>query len=285
MTADSNDSGIGVTLCSSFLGFYTHAGFLAGLQAEGLTPKHLAGASSGGMVAGLTAAGISPQDQLEFYCSKAFRYSFLEPKHMICIPFLRLLGRPTTGLSTGQRTVGLLREILGNRRIEDCPQAKLALAVTNLTLGRSEIRQVGPLAETIMASCAYPTMIQQQQLGDELFWDGGIANDGPFGQWLGQGQVTTILLHSVGMPSHRLVAGRIGIRGGLHRCLDAIGAELFRLRNELAKLNHQTVHRWNTPTKRPLLFISEATGRANYAVGEAMGREAARTLKPLKSLS
>ncbi len=278
MAADSHDSGIGVTLCSSFLGFYTHAGFLAGLQAEGLAPKHLAGASSGGMVAGLTAAGISPQDQLEFYCSKAFRYAFLEPKHMISIPFLRLLGRPATGLSTGQRAVELLREFIGNKRIEDCAQAQLALAVTNLTLGRSEIRQVGPLAETIVASCAYPTMVQQQRLGEELFWDGGIANDGPFGHWLGQGQVRTILIHSVGMPSHRLVTGRMGIRQGFHRCLDAIGAELFRLRHELAKMNHQTVRRWNTPTKRPLLFISEASGRANFAAGEAMGREAAQSL-------
>ena len=276
--AELSDGSIGITLCSSFLGFSAHAGFLAGIEAGGVEVRYLAGASSGAMVAGLAAAGISSTDLLELFASREFRHSFLEIGHMLSIPFRRLIGRPTTGLSTGSRALAMVKEIVADRRIEDCPAAQLAIAVTNLTLGRTEIRQAGPLAETLIASCSYPMLVSQQKLGDESFWDGGIANDGPFGHWIGHSQVRTIWMHSVGAPSHRLTEGRLGIRLGLLRSHDAIGAELLRLRKEITKMHGQTLQGWNSPTKRPVLFISESAARENFAIGKEMGLKAAASL-------
>ncbi len=277
----SSGPAVGITLCSSFLGFYSHAGFLAGLQAGGVPLRHLAGASSGAMVAGFAAAGWAPQDMLELMVCREFRYAFLELGHLCTVPFRHLLFRRSgTALTTGRKALALLKHHLGERQIEDCPQAELALAVTNLTLGRTEIRTTGPLAETIIASCAYPSLVEHQPLGECLYWDGGVANEGPFCQWIGRTGFP-ILVHSVGAPTAVSVAGkcgRIGLRAGFLRSHDAVETELFRLRHLLAAQHGQTVTRWNTLTKRPFLFISEAAGRANFTAGERVGRAAAAAL-------
>ncbi len=69
---------------------------------------------------------------LEIFASQEFRHAFLEWGHLVTVPFRRLIGRPTNGLTTGKRVIAFLREIMGHQRIEDCQAAQLAITVTNL---------------------------------------------------------------------------------------------------------------------------------------------------------
>lgn len=273
-----------LSLCSSFLGYYSHAGFLEGLMAEGFQLKHVAGASSGALIAGLAGAGLSTKDMLDFLVSRDFRKSWMEMRQFLLLPLKRILFYPHTGLTTGKKALACLKKLLGDTQIEDCEIPSLAISVTNLTKSRTEIRQTGPLAEMIVASCAYPSVIAQQLVNEEFLWDGGIANDGPIGQWIGNPSISKFLIHSVGI--NRLPPKKtIGILGGILRSHDAITAELFALRKQLADMSGQTILRWNTPTPRPSIFVSEEAGRNNFTLGVESGRKAAEAYFADKALA
>jgi predicted acylesterase/phospholipase RssA len=226
-------------------------------------------------VAGLTGAGLAPKDILEFLVSKEFRRSWLEMRQILLLPLKRLTFQPHTGLTTGRKALACLKKLLGDRRIEQCESANVSISVTNLTRSRTEIRRSGPLAEIIVASCAYPSVIEQQMVDGDWLWDGGIANDGPIGQWLDNPNIREIFIHSVGSKKLPLKS-RIGIFQGILRSHDAIGSELDRLREQLAMMSGQSIVRWNTPTTRPFAIVSEETGRKNFAVGVETGRKAAQ---------
>ena len=82
-----------------------------------------------------------------------------------------LIGWPgCAAIFVGRKLGVVLREFVGERRIEDCTKAKLHLAVTNLRTSRVELRTHGPLVETILASCALPGVIAPRRIDGELLW-------------------------------------------------------------------------------------------------------------------
>ncbi|HCN77073.1 MAG TPA: hypothetical protein DIT13_07765, partial [Verrucomicrobiales bacterium] len=189
---------VAVSLSSAFLGFHSHAGFLQGLVEGGVWPGQIAGASSGALVAALAAAGMSPLEIFELLQTRRFRWSFFEWGMLYGGAFLPVHKRKHTGGIQGRAILRYLSGIFGGRRIEDCAP-RLGLAVTNLSSRRAEIRTRGPLAETVVASCAFPGVISHQIIGGEALWDGGIAQNPPFMHWLGEAAVSRVLVHDVGV--------------------------------------------------------------------------------------
>lgn len=182
-----------VVLSSSFLGVYAHAGFLNALDSRGFEAARISGCSAGALAGAFHACGLRGDQLKAAALDSKLRRSFFD------LGFLwRLPGVATsfwsTGIFSGNHTVRHLRKLLGDKDIADLP---LDIAVTNLSTGKAEIRRSGPLAETIMASCAVPALFTIQQIGDERFLDGGIAAESPFQQFIHDDTIDTIIIHRI----------------------------------------------------------------------------------------
>jgi NTE family protein len=271
------DPGLAVSLSSAFLGFYTHAGFLQGLAEGGVWPGHLAGASSGALVAALAANGWTPKGILELLMTLRFRTAFMELGMLIGLPYLPIYERRYSGASKGKRALRYLKEVLGERRVENSGM-DLGIAVTNLTQVRAEVRCEGPLAELIVASCAYPTLISHQVVGGDAMWDGGIAQSPPFAHWKGNAEVKRVLAHCVGEPVIPPVK-RLGISDAFALAHDVIGEELYQLRLREMEREGKVVTRVVTRTRRPGLFVTERRGREFFENGRQRGMEAVAELR------
>ncbi len=267
--------GLAVSLSASFLGFYSHAGFLMGLAEAGLWPAALAGCSSGALVAGLAAAGLHPREIFAFLLGKEFRWGFFEPKSMLAAGMARLCGRGSTGMLTGQKAVSILQRRIGRRRIEDCPGPALALAVTNLTRLRSETRTHGPLAETIIASCAFPSIFQVQWLEGEAFWDGGIANGSPVDHWREDPAIRRVLVHA-NRPPGLAAAPESGFNAACARGMEVASQEIFELRAARLRERGAEVEWHTTEVVRPAVLITERAARRCFEAGRHSGRAVSR---------
>jgi NTE family protein len=263
-----------VALClnSSFLGFYAHAGFVEGLLALGVRPRAVSGASAGALVAGLYAAGVTPAEMLQLFLSPKLRRVFRErgaPFRGIAT-LLNLRGH--TGALTCHRALPLLDGIVGKRRIEDCLDPRLAIAVTNLTANRTELATSGPIAELILASVTSPGFFAARSVDGELRWDGGIANPLPFDHWIADPEIDAILLHSVVNPEELEVRerkDRFRISEAVNLSHQIVCDELLRLKSEIARLSGKRLISLSTLAPRPSLWNAGKLGARCAEIGRA----------------
>lgn len=195
---------------------YAHIGVLHELQARGHEVVAIAGASIGALVGGAFAAGrLAELTEVALGLSK---------------PDLWLMMRPTlggAGLIKGDRVMSLLRDVIGDLRIEELPIPYTAVA-TDLLAQREIWFHEGPLLAAIRASIAVPTVFTPVMLRGRLLCDGGLVNPLPmetslrldadltvavslFGKPAGSGSGVAIEVSSEGPPEpHPLV--RLGER-------------------------------------------------------------------------
>jgi predicted acylesterase/phospholipase RssA len=182
-----------VVLSSSFLGVYAHAGFLNALESRGFSPARISGCSAGALAGAFHACGLRGDDLKAAALDPKLRRSFFDIGVLWRLPGVAT-SFWSTGIFSGKNTIAYLRKQLGDRDISDLP---LDIAVANLSTGVSEIRRSGPLAETIMASCAVPALFTIQTIGSERFLDGGIAAESPFQQFINDDSIDNIIIHRV----------------------------------------------------------------------------------------
>ncbi len=266
---------LAVCLNSSFLGFYAHSGFMQGLAEIGLRPAALSGASAGALVAGFLAAGRTADETAALLLQPDLRATLLDWG----VPW-RALGtmanRPGfTGAFNTDRALRMLRTHLGERRIENCTQPRLALSVTNLTAGRSEIVTAGPLAEFILASGAFPGIFAARKIDGAQFWDGGIANPLPFDPWLADPAIDTIVVHVVVNSSELAVRDStrsLSVAGAFNLSHQIICDELLRWKTEAARLAGKRLIFLRTETPRPGLMSARRVAPECVAAGLATAR-------------
>jgi predicted acylesterase/phospholipase RssA len=224
--------GLAVCLGSSFLGHYAHAGFLNRLWAGGVVPERLAGSSAGAIAGGLFAAGIRGAELERLVLSVWFKRAFADFGFPLRLPGV-LSGLYGTGLLSGGRMRRFLTKRIGARPIEDLRAPALELAVTNLSDGRAEIVRCGPLIEFMVASFAMPVVFTPQRIDGKVYCDGGVANETPFGHWLGDPGVATIVVHTIRHPAPGRPPRSVpAVLAQAHR---AVGNETFaRLRERAA---------------------------------------------------
>ena len=277
-------SRVALSLNSSFLGFFAHAGFLRALLKLGIRPAAVSGASAGALVAGLFAAGIEPDEMLELFASPAMRTVFREPIAPLrgLATVFNLPGH--TGAIRGDRAEALLRAKLGDRRIEECRDPRLAISVTDLTRGCSEAATVGPLAAMILASGAFPGVFAARPVEGRWYWDGGIANPLPFDQWIDDPSIDTIVLHVVANP--QALEARSG--GRPQRMSQAanlshqiICDELLRLKTDLARRAGKRLVLLRTLAQRPRLWNPARIGASCVEVGAQTVEQNRSVLEPL----
>ena len=196
----TTDPGIALSLGSAFLGYDTHAGFLSGLNQCGIFPGKTSGASAGALAAALYAAGLCDNDLQEFLLSPRFKRAFLDPGFLYrWFPSL-VLGQPV-GLLSGKNMVNFLTKELPVQQIEDCPNTKLSISVSNLRKQEHPALTTGPLAKAIMASCSVPLLFSEQEINGERYFDGGILQEVPIDHFLDDPEIHTIIVHRVTYPS------------------------------------------------------------------------------------
>lgn len=242
---------LAVSLGSSFLGVYAHAGFLAGLAAAGLQPARIAGASAGALAGAFHACGLRGDALREAALDPALRWSFADAGALWRLPGV-LTAFWSSGVFSGRRAIRHLRDLLGERDLAGLP---LEIAVTDARHHCPRILREGPLAELLMASCAVPGLFAIQNVGAERYLDGGIASEAPFEHWLDDPEIDVIVVHRIRHEEHsgpavnwETVASAIGIA---HQ---TVCGELHRHRRELARLKGKRLIEVETLTPFPGLL-------------------------------
>ena len=245
---------LAISFGASFLGFPTHLGFLRGLLSGGWKPHSVAGSSAGALVAGLYAAGLKLDAIEAAFTRPDLKRHFRErsfPRRAFGT-FLGKHGMPAVLL--GYKFERLLRDLVGELLIEDCPAARLHLAVTNLRTNAVELRDRGPLVETILASCALPGFLAPRQMDGELLWDGGLGSVVPVEQWIDDPAITHLATHSLlheEMLQSRAHPERLNFPGAMFAGHQLAADELLRWKLELARRAGKIIVPIETITPRP----------------------------------
>jgi NTE family protein len=144
-----------------------HIGVIAWLEENGYHIRSIAGSSMGALVGGIYAAG-----ELEVYRRWVSALELVDVLRLLDLSF------GGAGLIKGERLMGVLRDLIGDRDIEDLPLPFTAVA-TELDTGREVWLDRGSLFDAIRASIAIPTIFTPQEIGGRRLVDGGLVNPIP----------------------------------------------------------------------------------------------------------
>ncbi len=150
-----------LALSAGFFGFFAHAGMVAALEDEGITPARVTGASAGALVGAAWASGVSARELLSVL-SEVERKDFWD----VSLGF---------GLLRGQLFQAILEATLGCSSFDQC-RVPTSLSVWHIRTRQTEVVESGLLAPAVRASCCFPGLLQPVDLGGRLFLDGGIAD-------------------------------------------------------------------------------------------------------------
>lgn len=187
---------IGLSLSGGGAKGFSHIGVLKVLDSLGIKVDYVAGTSMGAIVGGLYAAGYTGKDIEKIVMDTDF-YSLITDqktrqetsffnknvdKYLLTIPLKNgKIGFPSS-ISTGQRNVYLLKELLKNvSDIGDFSKLPIPFmcVATNLETGDMQVFEKGDLVESILASSAFPSLLEPVKIGDSLYIDGAMTVNYP----------------------------------------------------------------------------------------------------------
>jgi NTE family protein len=142
-----------------------HIGVIEYLVANEFEIRCLSGSSIGAMIGGIFAAG-----KLDEYTRWVSELSRNDVVRLLDLSFGR------GGLFKGDRIINVLRELIGDRNIEDLDLAYTAVA-TDIDEGKEIWLRRGPLFDAIRASIAFPTVFTPHLYLGRRLVDGGLVNE------------------------------------------------------------------------------------------------------------
>lgn len=158
----------GISLSGGGARGLAHIGVLRALEEKGIFPAHIAGTSMGAIVGAFYAAGRKPREILEILKSDSII------KHL-------QWGLPSGGgMISLEKMEKKLEEQLGVSTFEDL-EKPLHIAVTNLTRGKPEVFDSGPLIRPIVASASLPIVFKPVEIDGDVYVDGGLLDNLPLG--------------------------------------------------------------------------------------------------------
>lgn len=189
---------VGLVLSGGGAKGFAHVEVIEAIEKAGIKIDYISGTSMGAIVGSLYAAGYSPDEIKVAIENIDFVNLFLQEKDRNFIPFIDksyrdkyLLTLPfnnklkitlPSALSKGQGPLVLLTNLLSNvHDIKDyskLPIPFLCIA-TNLETGDEEQMESGFLPLSVLASAAYPSLIEPIKINNQSFIDGGIVNNFP----------------------------------------------------------------------------------------------------------
>lgn len=173
-----------------------HIGVIEVLEERGYEIRAIAGTSMGAVIGGIYAAG-----ELDTYVRWVSALSRTDVVRLIDPTLSR------SGLVKGERIINALRELIGERAIEELPIAFTAVA-TDVLAQREVWLRHGPLFDAIRASISIPTLFTPYRLHGRLLLDGGLLNPVPVAPTLHEANDLIVAVHLGGRPCAELEAER-----------------------------------------------------------------------------
>ena len=157
-----------------------HIGVIHWLQEHGYDIASISGCSMGALVGGIYAAG--KMDDYEHWIRAIDKMDVLS--------YLDLSWQQS-GLVKGDKIIDALKELVGDRDIEDLPIPFTAVA-SNLKTGKEVWLQSGQLFDAIRASISLPFLLTPYDYKGASLVDGGVLNPVPIAPTFGDGTDLTI---------------------------------------------------------------------------------------------
>ncbi len=188
---------IGLSLAGGGAKGFAHVGVLKVLDSLGVKVDYISGTSMGAIVGGLYAAGYTGKDiekivmETDFYTLIANEKTRQETtffnksvdKYLLTVPVkdgkVNVLPK---AISTGQKNIYMLKELFKHvSNEEDFSKLKIPFmcVATNLESGKMELFERGDLVKSIMASSAFPSLMDPVKIGDSLYIDGAMTVNYP----------------------------------------------------------------------------------------------------------
>lgn len=146
---------------------YAHIGVLEWLTQRGYAVRSIAGSSMGALVGGIFATG-----KLDIYTQWVSALERMDVLRLLDPSFGR------GGFIKGDRIMGVLRDLIGDCRIEDLPVSYTAVA-TDLDTGKEVWLREGKLFDAIRASIAIPLVFTPALRDGRRLLDGAVVNPIP----------------------------------------------------------------------------------------------------------
>ncbi len=142
---------------------FAHLGIIQALAEKGIRPDIISGVSAGAIVGAFLASGRTPHEIHKIMkAGKHFKYTKIQI--------------PKTGLLRLDGLQKILEQEIPYTNIEDLP-LPLYVGTSNLTEGRMEYRNSGPLAKTVLASASIPVLFSPVEIDGCFFADGGLLDN------------------------------------------------------------------------------------------------------------
>ena len=188
---------IGLSLSGGGAKGFAHIGALKVLDSLGVKVDYISGTSMGAIVGGLYASGYTGKDiekivmDTDFYNIIANEKTRQETtffnksvdKYILTIPVKNgKVNVVPKAISTGQKNIYLLKELFKNvSTVDDFSKLPIPFmcVATNLESGKMEIFEKGDLVSSIMASSAFPSLMDPVKIGDSLYIDGAMTINYP----------------------------------------------------------------------------------------------------------
>ncbi len=171
-----------------------HIGIIEWLTENGYEIRSLSGSSMGALIGGIYAAG-----KLDTFTRWVSDLRRLDVVRLLDLSF------GSTGLFKGERVIDVLKELIGDRNIEDLPVPFTAVA-TDIQNGREVWISRGPLFDAIRASIAIPMIFTPHTIRGRQLVDGGLVNPIPIAPTLRVHTDLTIAVNAGAEPSDDLEA-------------------------------------------------------------------------------
>ncbi|MHA7815770.1 MAG: patatin-like phospholipase family protein [Pseudohaliea sp.] len=146
---------------------HAHIGVVRAVRERGYAIRNIAGTSMGALIGGVYAAGA-----LDTYSDWAFHLERRDVVRLLDVSFSR------RALFKGERVFDVLRELLGERQIEDLDRGFVAVA-TDINAQREVWLNRGELFRAIRASSAVPGVFTPVTEAGRVLVDGGLVNPIP----------------------------------------------------------------------------------------------------------
>lgn len=169
---------------------HAHIGVIRALEERNLTVRSIAGTSMGAVIGGIYAAG-----KLDTYVRWAIQLRKTDVVRLLDFSFTR------TALFKGERIIEVLKDLIGDRKIEDLPVGFTAVA-TAIEEQREVWLNKGSLFTAIKASIAVPGVFSPVTIDDRLLVDGGLVNPIPMAPTLNDATDITIAVNLAATTEH-----------------------------------------------------------------------------------
>jgi len=175
---------------------HAHIGVVRAVLERGYAIRNIAGTSMGALIGGVYAAGA-----LDTYCDWAFHLERRDVVRLLDVSFSR------RSLFKGERVFDVLRELLGERHIEDLDRGFVAVA-TDINAQREVWLNRGELFRAIRASSAVPGVFTPVNQEGRVLVDGGLVNPIPIAPTLTDTTDATIAVNLNALGGRRTPGGR-----------------------------------------------------------------------------